>query len=885
MKIKIFKYFLILILVVINNILIAQTTNLSVNEIAQILSIATQMKMTPQELATYAKSKGIANTDINFLVQKYNPNNANSNLDLKLGTNNQNPNLTQGVQEIKQDGTEKGIELTKEERKIFGYEVFHNNAISFTPNLNMATPRDYVVGPGDELVVQIYGIAQATLNLKVSPEGKVVIPNVGVSHLGGLSIDAIKSLLTQKIGTRYAGLIGNNPSSYLMVTLLNIRSIKINIVGEVVKPGTYQLPSFTTTFNALYSAGGPNTKGSFRKIELFRMGKLITEIDLYDFLLDGKTDKNIRLEDNDVLLVPRIDKRVEIVGEVRRNQLFEIKNNETLTDLIKMSSGFNEIAYKKMITLQRYNGVDKSIINVTEKEYTTFKLEDGDYVIIDKTQDSYKNRVQITGSVLREGDYELKPNLRISDLIMLAGGLKPYAFMSRAILYRTGVDLSQSAISIDLNKAINNDAGNNLLLNKEDLLVVSNLNDLKENYYVTIHGDVNQPGAYPYSNGLTIKDLILKSNGFKESASGTFIELIRRVRNESNLNALVYNIQMDKELNITNKDSNLILQPFDQLYIRTSIGFKEIQKVIIQGEVSYPGEYILDKPNATIKELLTRSGGLLNSANTNGAILIRRTIYYKKNNINEDRITVLKELKSRLVDSTNSGYVQSNKFKEISTNNELNELSRNSTNTFDFSNDKYVSDINSGLKNKTDTQNKSTKFISMLQDIENIKLNLEANLFKNLKDVTVSENEYQFVSIQLDKIISNAKSEEFDLQLKDGDILYIPTYNETVDINGEVLYPISTKYLPGASLKKYVNEAGGFKTTALKSSSYVVQANGKVRRTHSFFGFKFYPLVTPGSHVFIPKNSKPKSEFSLDRILGLTSSLVTTYLLVQNLTK
>jgi protein involved in polysaccharide export with SLBB domain len=308
----------------------AQNSNISDTQLMQIIATANQRGMSQQEVAMYAKSKGYSDADISKLMQRANSFNAPG---MNTGSNNTNSNLAQrqllqiGDNDLSNKGSDSISTLSDEEAKIFGYEVFHNKGISFTPNLNMATPKNYVVGPGDELLVQIYGIAQATINLKVSPEGKVVIPNVGLSHVGGLSIEAVKALLTQKIGTRYAGLGGANPSSFLMVTLSNIRSIKINIVGEVKTPGSYQLPSFTTSFNALYAAGGPTAKGSFRNIQVFRAGKQIAEVDLYDFLLKGNTDKNIRLEDNDVLLVPQYGKRVEMVGEVRRNLFFEVKEN------------------------------------------------------------------------------------------------------------------------------------------------------------------------------------------------------------------------------------------------------------------------------------------------------------------------------------------------------------------------------------------------------------------------------------------------------------------------------------------------------------------------------------------------------------------------------
>ena len=867
----------------------AQGSNISDAQLLQIIAAANQRGMSPQEVAMYAKSKGYSDADVSSLMQRANSmNGGGGNSGLALGSSADQRQMVQfGDQDLMNSGKNTGMDsatqMTDQERKIFGYEIFHNKGISFTPNLNMATPKDYIVGPGDELVAQIYGIAQATINLKVSPEGKVVIPNVGVSHVGGLSIEAVKALLTQKIGTRYAGVGGANPSSFLMVTLSNIRSIKVNIVGEIKKPGTYQLPSFTTSFNALYAAGGPTVKGSFRNIQVFRAGKQIAEVDLYDFLLKGKTDKNIRLEDNDVLLVPQYGKRVEIVGEVRRNLFFEVKEKETVVNLIEMANGFTTNAYRKMLTIQRINGSDKSILNIDEKEQAITYLNDGDYLVIGKSPNVYINRIQIVGAVVRDGDYELKSNLRISDLIEQAGGLKVEAFRSRAILYRTEKDLQKTAVSIDLDKVLEKDPANNLVLNKEDLLVVSSVYDIKENYFVSIQGEVNQVGSFPYAKGMTVSELILQSKGFKEAASGSSIEIVRRVRDNNNEIAKIIKVDISKDLSIGANDKNTILEPFDQVFVRASVGFRELKKVYVQGEANYTGQFVMDRANMTVGDLVKRAGGVLPSANVNGALLIRRTIFFKKEVNADDNINKLLELKVRYEDSTKSGFTESNKIQLAQINRQIDELYLKK-----FKNEERVTDIgnlaNLDNKGKQDSVSKRDRIKTEQENIEELKTALQARVFKNLRDVIINEDQYQFVSIDLAKIVDQQNTSKFDVQLQEGDILYVPTFNETVGVSGDVLYPIAVKYIQGVSLKNYVNQAGGFNNTALKGRSYVVEANGAVRRTHRFFGFKFYPIVSPGSQVFVPKNNKPKSNFSLDRVLGLVSSLVTTYLLVKNLT-
>jgi protein involved in polysaccharide export with SLBB domain len=865
----------------------AQNSNISDAQLMQIIATANQRGMSQQEVAMYAKSKGYSDADISKLMQR-----ANSINTPGINTsNNINGNLAQrqlvqiGGGDLMNAGSDSASTITYEESKIFGYEVFHNKGMSFTPNLNMATPKNYVVGPGDELVVQIYGIAQATINLKVSPEGKVVIPNVGMSHVGGLSIETVKALLTQKIGTRYAGFGGANPSSFLMVTLSNIRTIKVNIVGEVKIPGSYQLPSYTTSFNALYAAGGPSVKGSFRNIRLFRGGKEIAEVDLYDFLLKGNTDKNIRLEDNDVLLVPQYGKRVEIVGEVRRNLFFEVKENETVVNLVEMANGYTNNAYRKILTIQRSNGLDKSILNIEEKEQSSAKLFDGDYVIVGKAPNIYTNRIQIVGAVLREGDYELTDNFKIADLLNKAGGLKEDAFMARAILYRTEYGLQKTAISINLNKALLNDSNNNLFLNREDILVVSSIYDLQENYFVTINGEVNDPGIYPYSKGMTVSELVLKSKGFKEAASESSIEIVRRVRDNDNQIAKIITVNINKELSINSNDRNTTLEPFDQVFVRASVGFRDLKKVYVQGEANYTGQFVIDRADMTVGDLVKRAGGVLPSANINGTILIRRTIFFKKGAKEELNLNNLLELRKRYQDSTKSGFTEIDKSQLKKINKKIEDLYFKK-----FENEKKSYEIknsNSPILDQNNFIEITKNQINTTEDenIEDLKTSLQAKGLKNLRDVLINEDQYQFVSINLSKIINPNTSDKYDFQLQEGDVLYIPTYDETVVVNGDVLYPVAVKYYSNANLKDYVNQAGGFNNSALRKKAYVVEANGSVKRTKSIFGLKFYPQVSPGSQVFVPKNNKPKSNFSIDRVLALVSSLVTTYLLVNNLTK
>lgn len=840
------------------------TTMPSDDQLNQIIMQAEQRGMSPAELQALAKSKGYSDAQISALMMKANGLGGNKSNANTLGNNKQAGTLAQAQNNQTQPIKKDSVALTDEEKKIFGFEVFANKTMSFAPNLTMATPRNYVVGPGDDLIVQIYGIAQATINLKVSNEGKVVIPNVGLSHVGGLTIEAVKSLLTQKIGTRYAGLGGANPSSYLQVTLANVRTIKVNIVGDVKTPGTFQLPSYTTAFNALYSAGGPTIKGSFRTIQLFRASRLVTEIDLYDFLLKGRTDHNVRLEDGDVLLVPKYVNRVEIIGEVRRPLYFETKAKETVNDLIQMANGFKETAFKENVTIQRFTGIDKTILHIESSNFSKTNLEDGDIISVAKSLTTFQNRVQLIGAVVRPGDYEVSKTERIADVLKKSGGLKPDAFLGRAILYRSGADLSQQALDIDLKKVMAGDLEHNILVQKEDVLVISSHFDMKEIYSVSIDGEVNQRGAFPYAVGMTVGDLILKAKGLKQSASGSYIEVVRRVKDSPTEFAKVIKAEINPDLSIHEYEKKISLEPFDQVFVRPSIGHKDFKYIFVQGEASYTGKFVLDRFDLKVGDLLYRAGGVLPSANLKGGLLIRRSLFFKPKRNVDEYLNRLKELNQRSQDSTLSGKSESNRILGVQINTQIREIEKQT---------KLDSLAKTGSDQEID-----------LRDIENIKASIQKTVVKNLKDVNISESEYQFVSIDLEEII-RAPGGSADLQLRDGDILYIPTFDETVTISGDVLYPVSVKFDQSASLKHFVDQAGGFNNTALRKRSYVVTANGSVKRTKNFLGIRIYPRVTPGSHVFVPKDNKPKANISLDRIIGLTSSLITTILLINTIIK
>jgi protein involved in polysaccharide export with SLBB domain len=790
-----------------------------------------------------------------------------------------------GGEDIYSSG-DSSLSVSAYEKKIFGYEVFNNKQVNFTPNLNMATPRDYIVGPGDQLVIQIYGIAQGSFTLPVSPEGKINIPNVGVVHVGSLSIDAAKAAIQQKLATRYPGIGGSNPATFVMVTIGNIRSIKVNMVGELKNPGTYQLPSFSSVFNALYLAGGPSVKGSFRKVQVFRANRLLTEIDLYEFLTKGVTRKNIRLEDNDVILVPAYTQRIELKGEVRREGLYEPLLTESLNQIITIAGGFTERAYQKNVSVQRLTDQEQQLLTVEQNQFNQFNFRDGDIVVFGEILERFANRVQVIGAINHSGDYELKTGMRLKDLIIQAGGLKADALLERATLYRSSPSLEQQVLPIDLVKVMEGDPEYNVILQREDYLSISSIYDSRSLFYVKLEGEVNNTGVFPYAENMTVKDLILKAGGFKEAASATGIEVVRRSPNDPNSIATVIKLDIDKNYLIDGQSQSIKLEPFDMVFVRTLAELRPYQYAYVNGEAKRTGQFVLDKPVVYVSELLERAGGAAISGDLKGAVLLRRTIFYKDASLDEQYLSELREIRAKVSDSTALGNTEPNKVLLTRIDKEIERVeSERNLNQSGVQDNRDIFGPGTIANNTSsnDERQANNKLREELQNIKELRNDLQVKMIRGLNNVTINENKYEFVSINLDRIADEQSKSIYDIRLKDGDILYIPPFDETVRVGGEVLYPVAVKFTGNNSFRSYINNAGGFRSEALRKRSYLIESNGAVHSTRNFLGLiKFYPRVTAGSQIIVPKDTKVKT-FSVDRLFGLVASLVTTYLLITNL--
>ncbi|WP_276091121.1 SLBB domain-containing protein [Pedobacter sp. JY14-1] len=507
--------------------------------------------------------------------------------------------------------------------KIFGSDLFKNSDLTFEPNLRMATPKSYVIGPDDELLIDLSGDNEANYRLKVSPDGTIRLQYVGLISVGGLTIEQAISKIRNNMSGTYPGL--RTGRTNVAITLGNIRSIKVTVVGEVVKPGSYTVPSLFTVFNLLYQSGGPNQNGSFRKIQVIRNNRVVTTVDVYDFLLNGIQKNNIRLQDQDVINVPVYQTRVEIGGEVKRPALYEVLNNESLEDVIRFAGGFSNQAYTAQIKVLQNTSRERKITDIQSADYTGYRPTNGDKYIVETILDRFENRVEIKGAVFRPGQYELDKGLTLKGLIAKANGLTEDAFLNRAYISRLNPDNTQALISFDLSK-INAGTEPDILLQREDKVTVSSLFDLRDEYKVTVQGEVRFPGSFKYGDSISVGDLIQMAGGFKEGATPNRIEVSRRIKNSDAMSASartaeVFTIDIDPGLKIVGP--RFRLKPFDIVSVRSSEGYQVQRQVKIEGEVLYPGTYTVTKKNERISDLILRAGGLTPLAYVDGASLKR----------------------------------------------------------------------------------------------------------------------------------------------------------------------------------------------------------------------------------------------------------------------
>lgn len=530
------------------------------------------------------------------------------------------------------------LELQREENKpaqklediVFGREIFSEKNLTFEPVLNIPTPVNYRLSAGDEVLIHVWGDSELNLKLTISPDGTIIIPDIGPVALSGLTIETAEQRIRQELGRIMATIDGREPNTFVSVSLGQIRSIKVNIVGEAVVPGTYTLTSLATLFNALYAAGGVNNIGSLRSIKVYRNSKEIANLDVYNYLLHGEYNTNIRLEDNDMIIIGPYEQLVIAKGKIKRNRIFELKKGETLSQLLDMAGGFTGDAYTKDVTVKRKSGTRYQIATVTEEQFPTFTFHDGDSLLVDSVIPFYENRITISGAIWRPGEYELSPSVHtVKQLIQQAAGLKGDEFIGRAQITRLNPDFTHSVIAINIQDILNGTSPD-IELQNEDQLYIPSLFDLREPYTIKVGGAVNQTDTVlPYRKNMTIEDAIVLAGGLQEAAATVNVEVARRIKNpQSSQNteqiAKVFKFTLKDGLETSSGDTLFTLAPFDEIYVRFSPGYQKQQVVKVNGEVMFAGSYALPHKNTRLSDLIKESGGITPGAYVKGASLKRK---------------------------------------------------------------------------------------------------------------------------------------------------------------------------------------------------------------------------------------------------------------------
>lgn len=513
-------------------------------------------------------------------------------------------------------------------REVFGRNVFRSRTLTFEPNENQATPEDYRLGPGDEIIIDIWGENERSLRQEITPEGNIMIEQVGPVYLSGLTIREADGKLRGIFSQIYAGVSGDNPTSEIRVTLGRLRTIQINVMGEVATPGTYRLSSFSTVFHALYRAGGVSPIGGLRDIRVMRGGREVACIDLYSYLLEGRRDADIRLEEGDAVVVGPYGLLVEISGNVKRPMWYELKRGETLDRLIEYAGGFTGDAYRDELRIVRETGREYQIYNVREGDFGSWTMEDGDAVTAGSVLDRFANRVEVRGKVFREGMYELGDEMHtVRSLVERAGGLKEDAFTARAQIFREREDLTPELVAIDLGDILRG-RSSDVELRRNDVLFIPGIHELQDRGPLTISGEVARPGVYPWAERTTIEDLVLQGGGLRDGASTVKVEVSRRLKDPKSLTATgelsrIFTFSLKEGL-VVDGDAGFELEPYDIVDVRRSPGYMEQRRVSVDGEALFPGGYTLVKKNERLSDLVRRAGGVTDDAYVRGARLIRR---------------------------------------------------------------------------------------------------------------------------------------------------------------------------------------------------------------------------------------------------------------------
>lgn len=749
-----------------------------------------------EDMAMELARKGVTREQAERLQARLQSGNSTGTAVKTAGVQERNRRMTEGVFEtpVVDVVTEAG---EPGKPQVFGRNIFTNNDLTFAPSENLPTPVDYKLGPGDEVIIDIWGNNQATIRQTISPDGTINIPDIGLVSLNGMTVKEADSYMRRKLGQIYS-VDGEDAKSEIKLTLGNIRTIQVNLMGEVAVPGTYYLSSLSNLYHALYRAGGVSDLGSLRDIRLIRKGKTVATVDIYDFILNGKSPDKISLEEGDIIVVPAYDRLVAVTGNVKRPMTYELIDGETVETVIEYAGGFAGNAYKDNIRVVRQNGKEYQVFTVDAPEYASFALEDGDELTVGQMLDRYSNKLEIKGAVYRPGIYQLGEGVNtVAQLIAKADGLKGDAFTNRGLIHREREDLTLEVIPVDV-KAILSGTSPDVELKKNDVLYIPSIHDLKDQGTISVDGEVARPGAFVFAENTTLEDAIMLAGGLLESASTAKIDVTRRIKDAESTEqteniAEIYTFSF-KDGYVLDGEAGFVLEPYDHVFVRKSPSYTAQTSVTIRGEVTFPGSYTITQRTERLSDLVEQAGGANQWAYVKGARLNR----------------------------------------------------------------------------KMDAEEKA-RLKSTLQVLDSAIDSLDVSM--------IEMSERYYVGIDLAAALANPGGSA-DLVLREGDVLIVPQYNNTVKISGNVLYPNTVTYSPDMTVNDYVTMAGGYGFRSKKSKAYIIYMNGTVARARRYSA----GVVEPGCEIVIPKKREKKG--GLQEVLGVAttaSSLATMMATITNL--
>lgn len=694
-------------------------------------------------------------------------------------SNGEKPGDDFGSLDISDEETDVALNADATKSRIYGHDIFRSKMLSFEPNMSIAVPESYVLGPGDEVIIDVYGDSQRNDKLKIAPDGTVTTTYGGPINVSGKTLAQAQNAISARLRQYYAG-------STIRVSVGQTRTITVNVMGEVLTPGSYTLSAFASVFHALYQAGGVNDLGTLREIKVCRKGRVVTTVDVYDYILNGRLTGNIMLEDNDVILVDTYQNLIEVRGWVKRPMIYETKSGETLNKVLSYAGGFKGGAYAELVTVERTGSTDSYVYTISEDEYTRFPVTDGDIVTITRSENRFSNMAEIKGAVYRPGRYEIGGNGQsVRSLIEQAGGLKEEALRTRAIILRMRPDRSREAITVDLEGIMAGTVADIPIKNEDELTISSREREISGQQLI-IAGEVYSPGTYHYAENMTVEDLITIAGGLKQSASLLNVEVSRRIvdpegDDDKPQRAEIFNVKIKNGLSIDTQTA-FKLQPYDEVFVRKSPAYSEQKSIWIGGEVLFEGRYVLENQDERISDIIKRTGGFTSKACIRDARLKRR--------MNETELLRRTKLIQKAENSADS--------------------------------------------------------------ISLAKLDL---------------NETYYVGIDLNEAITNPGSSA-DLVLRDGDELIIPQLENTVKINGEVLYPNTVTYIEGKKLSYYINQAGGYTKEAQTKQAYIIYNNGQVSRANK-------GTLQPGCEIIVPTKKHKENSKTVATTLSITTAIAT----------